>query len=335
MSDHVTNTKPAAPELYWSERRAVVVQSTPLLYDAGASIQDDRPAHVRAGSGLAWCTWNEQPHLVVVQDDSNFVALINPQDPHALAVHAVPLPRGHRGQRQFDKQRNNKMFKLDLEAVATLPVDGGTRAVCFGSGSAPGRNNLVFVDLSDASATTTSMRDATPWYAALRALFAPAQLNIEGVALVDNNMLRVFQRGNGTQGRDGFVDVSWPLLLAHVMHGATVPAMTSPVYVDLGVIHNVQLTWTDAASKDGEIAFVAAAEASPNAIDDGEVVGAALGLWRGQRIEMISIVDSEQQPWLGKPEGIAYARHAPHHHWLVTDADDPQAPAQLLLVHVR
>ena len=66
---------------------AHVIGSRPLRYTAGADSAIDRPAHVRAGSSLAQLGGC----LVVVQDDANFIAII---DPHTWQVRAVPLPAG-------------------------------------------------------------------------------------------------------------------------------------------------------------------------------------------------------------------------------------------------
>src|SRR5258706_9547733 len=107
---------------------ATVVRRVPLLYSAGEDEREDRPAHVRAGSGLARCG----DKLAIVQDDANFVALF---DPATERVEAVALPRGASGRRQFDDARGNKAEKLDLESCVVLPSPAGDWLVAFGSGS--------------------------------------------------------------------------------------------------------------------------------------------------------------------------------------------------------
>ena len=80
---------------------ARVVNRTPLLYAAGPDPLIDRPAHVRAGSSLA----RVKDFTVVIQDDANFIALIDKEHRQALAV---TLPAGEGGIRQFDDLRGNK-----------------------------------------------------------------------------------------------------------------------------------------------------------------------------------------------------------------------------------
>ena len=91
---------------------ARVVARWPLRYADGADAAVDRPAHVRAGSSLAWVG----DRLVVVQDDANFLALVDPRD---ASVQVTTLPAAAGGTRQFDDGRGNKRLKMDLEAVAS------------------------------------------------------------------------------------------------------------------------------------------------------------------------------------------------------------------------
>ncbi len=64
--------------------RARIVRKVPLVYAAGADPALDRPAHVRAGSGLAWIGGV----LAVMQDDANFIALADPVTGLVAAVGA-------------------------------------------------------------------------------------------------------------------------------------------------------------------------------------------------------------------------------------------------------
>ncbi|PSF38297.1 hypothetical protein C7H19_04700 [Aphanothece hegewaldii CCALA 016] len=67
-----------------SALQATVLNTTPLFYSQGADLSIDRSAHVRAGSSLTWFG----DFLAIVQDDANFLVLINPSD---LQVNAITL----------------------------------------------------------------------------------------------------------------------------------------------------------------------------------------------------------------------------------------------------
>jgi hypothetical protein len=124
--------------------QAIVQRSAPVFYSKGADPTLDRPAHVRAGSSLSWFG----DRLALIQDDANFLVLI---EPHSLQVDAIPLPAGEGGLRQFDDLRSNKRFKLDLEACVTVPTQDGDLLLAFGSGSTPYREKIVMLREYDTS----------------------------------------------------------------------------------------------------------------------------------------------------------------------------------------
>jgi hypothetical protein len=71
--------------------------------------------------------------LVVVQDDANFVALINLE---TMRVVCVALPSDKHGKLLFDDKRGTKKEKMDLEACV---LDDNGRIVLFGYGSSTKR----------------------------------------------------------------------------------------------------------------------------------------------------------------------------------------------------
>ena len=113
-----------------------------MRYAAGADAAIDRPAHVRAASGLAW-VGDSHGRIAVIQDDANFVALV---DPATGAAEAIVLASGHEGLRQFDDARGNKAHKLDLEALATVADGTRTLLLAFGSGSSARRESVLVLE---------------------------------------------------------------------------------------------------------------------------------------------------------------------------------------------
>jgi hypothetical protein len=76
----------------------------------------------------------------------------------------------------------------------------------------------------------------------------------------------------------------------------------------------------------------AAAEDTPNAVDDGPVVGSALAL-----LDDAGVLATAELPGAPKVEGLAVRETTPDGLVLlaVTDADDPQAPSERLELHLR
>jgi hypothetical protein len=73
--------------------------------------------------------------------------------------------------------------------------------------------------------------------------------------------------------------------------------------------------------------YLAAAEASPNAIDDGRVTGSQLGVIDRSGVRAIAL--SFEGASL-KAEGLAFDPANPRKAWVAIDPDDVDRPAQLL-----
>jgi len=294
---------------------ARAIRCVPMLYAAGADETLDRPAHVRAASGLAWVG----ERLAVVQDDAQFVALV---DPATGEAEASPLPPGRGGVRQFDDSRGNKGDKLDLEGLTSVPGADGSLLLAMGSGSTARREHVAVIGGLGSSRVTIAMRRLPSFFAALRETvhFAGSELNVEGVLYVDGR-LRLFGRGNGA-ARGGILpvnatcDVSWAALMAHIERprSSKAPTPAAVVRYDLGAIGGVPLSFTDAAlvRTEGGVQrtlYTAAAESSPSATLDGVVAGAAIGVIEesdeGHLARWTELVDRDGLPVPWKIEGIA------------------------------
>lgn len=311
---------------------ARVTSATPLRYAAGADPATDRPTHVRAASGVA----RVGGRLAVVQDDANFVALI---DPATGLAEAVALPAGEGRLRQFDDLRGNKEFKLDLEACVSLVDRNVETLVALGSGSSPRRERIAVVRGLAGPSPEVEMVDAPSLYAALRGArdFAGSEMNLEGAVAV-GRALRLFGRGNGA-ARDGLeavnatCDLDLDRFLAYLRDPSIDPPLPENVAVyDLGEIGGCRLGFTDAALRDGRIFFAAAAEDSPDAIQDGPVAGSTIGVIDGDGGRWALLREADGAPFTGKVEGL-WMRGATSA-WIVVDRDDPERPSELCEVEL-
>jgi hypothetical protein len=323
---------------------ARVVDRRQLFYATGPHDQLDRPAHVRSGSGAAWVG----KELAIVQDDANFIALV---DPVTGAVRDVSLPADSDGRRQFDDERGNKARKLDIEACFTVDDGADVRLVGLGSGSTSLRERIVSLRFRCHDSRDTPedpvirVIQATALYAALRARaeFSGSELNVEGVAVL-GDVLRLFQRGNGAhRGEVGPVDATcdldFPAFLAYLRDPEHVapPAITNVVPYDLGAIAGCRLTFTDACPMpNGGLLYLAAAEDSPDALRDGPVAGLAVGVIDAGGARYTLLVDVDGSPVKDKAEGIVLARDpwgdAAIGAYVVVDPDSPHAPCTLMRI---
>ena len=307
-----------------------------MTYAAGADSSADRPAHVRAASGLAWFG----DRLAVVQDDANFIALV---DPATGLADPVPLPPGPGGVRQFDDSRGNKADKLDLEAVVSVRKGGAPMLLALGSGSTSRRERVALLDPDG----TAAVLELPRFYSALRSThdFAGSELNIEG-AVDLGHRLRLFARGNGAvRGEllpvNATCDVEWPALREQLKHpdDAPVPTLLQVVQYDLSDIGGVKLGFTDAALLDTDrrdtrrVIYSAAAESSPDTVRDGAVAGSAIGAivddGSAIRASFTELTGPDGERLVAKVEGIALAQDATGRAWVVLDRDDHSRASEL------
>lgn len=308
---------------------ATIVARRELAYTAGADPRVDRPAHVRAGSAVA----RVGKRLVVIQDDTSFLAIVDDDE-----IRALPFPPGAGGRRQFDERLGNKHHKLDLESC----VLRGDTLVAFGSGSTGARESIVIVDGVSTPSPSVRVIEAPTFYRALREerFFAGSELNVEGAALRGDTLV-LFQRGNGAP-RDGLVpvnatcEIGFDALWRHLLEGAPSPTPHAITQYDLGAIDHVPLTFTDVTvAPSGALIFLAAAEDSPDAYNDGPVTGVAIGIIEGPSVRLVPILEANGEPMRAKAEGIALRADDPSLADIVTDRDDPDAPCELHTVELR
>jgi hypothetical protein len=313
---------------------ARIVSRTPLLYRDGPDEQMERPAYVRAGSSLAPVL----DYVAVVQDNANFIALI---DLRTQQAECIPLPAGPDGHRVFDRDHDNKDAKLDLEACLSRSDNGEQMLVAFGSGSTPTRQRIVIVRWRD-DEPQVQVIDGTRWYAALREAteFAGSELNLEGAIALDIDRIRLFQRGNGEPRGDlqpvnATADLSWRALWQHLQKPDHVPPppLENIVQYELGALEGVRLSFSDAELVGDVVLFSASAEGSGNAAEDGEIVGSVLGVIDADGARWVRLTDEDGSPFAEKIEGLSVAGDDPREAFFVVD-DDHDQPSELFEVRL-
>jgi hypothetical protein len=299
---------------------ARIVRCEALVYEGGSAPELDRPPHVRAASGVV----RAGSDLYIVQDDASFFAVRRADG----SVSAIPLDAAPSGRRRFEVALGNKMDKLDLEVC----VLAGDRVLGLGSGSHANRERIASLDPSRAEA---KLHDASALYGALRRAteFSGSELNIEG-AIAGLGVLRLFQRGNGA-ARDGAaavnatVDLDLAGFLRWLDSEGELPPLRDIRRYDLGHERGVAYGFTDATLLGARVLYAAGAEDSPDVIEDGEVLGARIGVIEGGEARWTALLEQDGTPSTRKVEGIALAGEGHEKLFAVVDADDPEQPALL------
>ena len=295
--------------------RVFVDDVRPLRFDDGTP--------VTAASGVAplgdgW---------LIAQDDATFAAWR--RGGSVVPVRVLPPVDGHD---RFSTAAGTKQFKPDLEGACPAEVDGQPAVLLLGSGSTPRRMRGAVVRLVDGQPVVTA-GELGPLYARVAQLLGlPGKhLNLEG-ACRQGETVRWFSRGNLAAGvASGSVDVPLQDLVAAVLgrSDAATVAIERPCGYDLGEVEGVGLAVTDAvALPDGRVLLSAAAEDTPNAVDDGPVVATALALVDGEEVLAVAPIP-EACGRVHKIEGLALRPYGNGGIDLlaVVDDDDPTSPS--------
>lgn len=267
---------------------------------------------VRAGSALL----RSNGRLLAVQDDAWCVAWVT-----------LPGFRIELQVLQGDGAALPKQQKPDFEAAVKGP-DGMIHLL--GSGSTPNRCAIVRIDPAGA---ITEIRNHPALYGRIGAALRPSgRPNIEGAIVMDDR-LRLFHRG---AGKTPSASVDLPLA---VLEGARPEVLASQTF-ELGRLDDIALHFTAAALwKAGCTMFLATAEDTENAIDDGPVAGSVIG-WINEegngrqgpaRASWARLLEPDGQPSRRKAEGLVVEDDGKAA-WILTDPDDSHAPAELCRV---
>jgi hypothetical protein len=302
-----------------------------VFVDDVRALRFDDGTPVRAASGIAplgdgW---------LVAQDDATHGAWLR-----ADTVTPVRLLPPVEGLDVFSEAEGTKHLKPDLEVACPAEVDGAPAVILLGSGSTPRRMRGVLVRLED-DRPVAQHGDLVPLYQRVAEyLGVPMdQLNLEGASR-HGDVLRWFQRGNLAAGvASASVDVPMRAVVDAVLgrlDPSAVPVENRRRY-ELGAVEGVGLAVTDAvALPDGRTLLSAAAEDTPNAVDDGPVVATALVLVDDANVLAVAPIP-EPGGQVHKVEGLALGHVDDEgvHLRAVVDADDPMVPSAELHLRVE
>jgi hypothetical protein len=302
--------------------RVFVDDIRPLRFDDGTP--------VTAASGIAplgdgW---------LIAQDDAVVAAWRRGDSVAPLRL--LPPVEGHD---RFSEAEGTKHLKPDLEAACPAEVDGQPAVLLLGSGSTVRRMRGVLVRLEDGRPVVAA-GDLGPLYARVaQVLGVPLEhLNLEGASR-HGGTVRWFNRGNLAAGvRSGSVDLPLDALVTAVLRpdGAASVPVGQPRRYPIGKVEGIDLEVTDAiALPDGRVLLSAAAEDSPNAVDDGPVVATALALVDGVGVLAVAAIP-EVNGHVHKVEGLALRGSGTGEVRLVAvvDDDDPEVPSSEITLRV-
>ena len=270
---------------------------------------------------------------LVAQDDATIAAWLRPGGVTPVRVFP-PVD----GLDRFSAAAGTKHLKPDLEVACPAEVDDEPAVLLLGSGSTPRRMRGALVRLVDGRPVVAAAELGPLYERVAGALSVPLdQLNLEGASR-HGDTVRWFQRGNSGAGLPSS-SVELPLagLVDTVLGRPAEVPLRRPLTLELGEVAGVGLAVTDAvALPDGRLLLSAAAEDTPNAVDDGPVVATALALVDGDEVVAVAAFP-EDDGTVHKVEGLGLleVRGDVVHLLAVVDDDDPATPSACLELRVE
>jgi hypothetical protein len=311
--------------------KAVIEDVRALVFGDGSPV---RSASALAPFAGGW---------LVAQDDATHAAWLRRERSSGKGpddVQPVRVLPPVQGLEVFSEAAGTKHLKPDFEAACEVSVNGEEAVVLLGSGATPARMRASLVRLGPAGPRFDVVA-LDPLYARVAdALGIRVELlNLEGACRLGDTV-RWFNRGNLAAGLpSASIDLDLRALVASLTGTAAaddVPVSRPRVY-ELGAIDGVGLAVTDAvALPDGGVLLSAAAEDTPNAVDDGRVVGAALAVVDGDALRAVAPLAAADGR-VDKVEGLGLESVAADGLRLlaVVDDDDPGVPSARLSIRVQ
>jgi len=213
-------------------------------------------------------------NIYIVGDDSSFLYVLK----YDLTVLAeVPLYQAKA--EDLTGNRILKKKKADLECITKLTINGYPHLLILGSGSKSPRRDVAFLVKLPTPYNRKHLVweiSLVKWYSFLRmnetVTGESGVLNFEAAATTDDH-LYVFNRENNAALR-----FDLPEFIEFIQgHTDSIPFPTI-IPTDLPEIDGVRSGFSGADYFDHKLFFTAAAENTSNAIDDGEIIGSAVGI---------------------------------------------------------
>jgi hypothetical protein len=240
--------------------------------DLEAASGPGRQPHVAAASGVV----QRGDFVYVIGDDELFLAVFE-----VAGGGPGRLERVFQGELPADRTER-KSEKPDLEALTVLPPfeshpQGALLGLGSGSAAARDRGFVWGLGPDGSLRGEPGVIDLKPLYELLRSELG--ELNIEGAAVVGER-LWLLQRGNSELGLNVVAELELSEVMESLVRDRALAAseLRRARTYELGELGGAKLTFSDASPLGGDLlVFTASAESSPNAYEDGEILGSVVG----------------------------------------------------------
>mgnify|MGYP001186460646 CR=1 FL=1 len=261
----------------------------------------------------------EQERLILITDDAPFLYI----GKDSFSFSSLQLKGYEPVPYRIPKDR-----KPDFEAASSVVFSDGRYIAAFGSGSvSPSRDSLLLIEVADLSRQTTI--SLTPLYRHLinTLSIAPRDWNIEGVAVIDDQLL-LLNRGDNRI-------IFFPVVeLERYLSQGTLPVPQSYV-LSLPRFQGklARLSGACALGTEGDVLFCASIEDTPDWHSDGAVLGSFIGVFHHPTQSLKGVVllkDSNGNALREKVESVEVVHEQKGVYTIVAAVDNDDGNTRLL-----
>ncbi|MCX2739445.1 DUF6929 family protein [Pontibacter anaerobius] len=239
-----------------------------------------------------------------------------------------------------------KAEKPDLESMAHLTYGRDDMLLLLGSGAAKARNKGYLVNLTD----NLKVRelDLSRFYTFLKQVLrleSEGQLNLEGFAM-DAVYTYLLQRPLGA-GTNTLLRMETDEFKDFILREGEIPAV-AVYHFELPHVGQIRSGFSGAFAMEGRLFFTASVEETPNAIEDGEILGSFIGLINLRtlpfasdaanplQVPVVKLTNEDGSAYLGKAESLVVLKgEEADQYKVVVVSDDDKGHSELLEVQLE
>jgi hypothetical protein len=245
----------------------------------------------------------------------------------------------------FATGRIPKLVKPDLESMAHFKYGRDEMLLLLGSGSSEVRNRAFLVNLTEGM--QVQELDFTRFHTFLKRVIGLAEdgeLNLEGFAM-DDTYTYIMQRTLG-KGANVLFRFNTNDFKGFVMNNRDLPAAVV-YHFTLPELEKYQAGFSGAYAFEDKLFFTASVESTPNAIEDGEVLGSVVGMielkalyyatdpTKPLQVPAVQLMNSDESIYTGKAESLVVRGGKDGIYDVVVVTDDDHGGSELLEIQLE
>lgn len=285
-------------------------------------------------NGIIYIIGDDSPYLFKLNQNLEILDRIKLYEPAELKEGKIPKP-----------------FKADLECMSVVSINNYPHLLILGSGSKSPQRDIAFLVKLPTNYNKKHLvfqvrvKDLYDLLRANEEIVAEGELNLEGAATGKENFILFNRMSGGSKNAALYFKLEEFIEYAQG-HTEMTPFPTVYPY-QLPAINNIPSGFSGGCIFDDKVFFTASVENTPNAIDDGEVLGSYIG-WMKQedlynkelgkiyKAHGITLLEENSSPYKGKVESITILEKDAETYiaLAVTDNDDA-GPSELLMLEIE